>query len=337
MKKVNVPKLFFSYLKEHYKGILLYDLLAATFALVFYLYNLPVEAVLYGAALASFSALIAILIDFTNYYKRHIMMRKLLDKITLNSYTLPKPRNLTEESYTALIERIQEDKNQVLFQNDKAKTEMVDYYTMWAHQIKTPISAMALLLQTENSDLSAEMAEELFKIEQYVEMVLSYLRLNGSTTDFVIKENDLDHIVKDAVHKYAKQFVRRKISLNYQPLNQVVLTDEKWLSFVIEQLLSNALKYTQRGSVSIYMAKDAKCTLVIEDTGIGIAPEDLPRVFERGFTGYNGRRDKKSTGIGLYLCRQTLTKLSHSIRIESETGAGTRVLIDLSQMPLQVE
>lgn len=113
-----------------------------------------------------------------------------------------------------------------------------------------------------------------------------------------------------------------------------VLTDEKWLVFVLEQILSNALKYTKSGSIHIYLSPDAPKTLVIEDTGIGIAPEDLPRIFEKGYTGCNGRADKRSTGIGLYLCRQIMEKLSHTIRIESEMGVGTKVYLGLDTVSL---
>lgn len=168
-------------------------------------------------------------------------------------------------------------------------------------------------------------------------MVLQYLRLDSSSTDFVLKKYRLEDIVKQAVRKYAKIFIRKKISLNLQELDCEVLTDEKWLVFVVEQLLSNALKYTNKGSISIYMEPQGGKTLVIEDTGIGIAAEDLPRVFEKGFTGYNGRADKKSTGIGLYLCKRILCKLSHTITIESTVGKGTSVKINLDTVNLSVE
>jgi len=141
--------------------------------------------------------------------------------------------------------------------------------------------------------------------------------------------------VRQAVRAYASQFIRKKIRLEYEPLSCRVLTDEKWLLFAVEQVLSNALKYTKAGSVSITM--EAKKTLCIRDTGIGIAPEDLPRVFEKGYTGYNGRADKKATGIGLYLCRRILGKLGHTISIESKLGVGTTVRLGLESAHLTVE
>jgi len=125
----------------------------------------------------------------------------------------------------------------------------------------------------------------------------------------------------------------KKISLDLQEMDTLVVTDEKWLVFVLKQILSNALKYTPAGrKISIYMDINFVKTLVIEDTGIGISAEDLPRIMERGFTGYNGRMDKKATGIGLYLTRQILDRLNHEITIESVSGQGTKVYINLSNL-----
>lgn len=214
---------------------------------------------------------------------------------------------------------------------------MIEYYTIWAHQIKTPIAAMRLLLQSEKSDMNNELLEQLFKIDQYVDMVLQYLRMEDISSDLLIKSYQLDTIVKQAIRKYSSSFIRKKIKLNYEELNCSVITDEKWLLFVIEQILSNALKYTPQGEISIYMDNELPVTLVIEDTGIGIAEEDLPRIFERGFTGFNGRNDKKSTGIGLYLCKSILNKLSHTITIESEIDKGTRVKIGLDSADIDIK
>ena len=166
-------------------------------------------------------------------------------------------------------------------------------------------------------------------------MVLSYIRLGSNENDFVIKEYDLDNIVRQAIRKYAPLFIRKKINLDFQPTTYKVLTDEKWLVFVIEQLLSNAIKYTNKGKISIYPLEDKK--LVIEDTGIGISKEDIPRIFDKGFTGYNGRTDKKATGLGLYLCKNILDKLSHKISIESEVGVKTKVILDLSMLNVNIE
>ena len=233
---------------------------------------------------------------------------------------------MVERRYQQLIETLHAEKTSLISAANKRYDGAVMYFTMWAHQIKTPIAAMSLALQELDTEESRELSENLQKIEQYVEMALCYVRLDSDTSDFVIRRYPLDGIIKQAVRKFSPQFIRRKIKLIYEPTENEVLTDEKWLLFVVEQLISNALKYTKNGSVEIALKPEK--TLSISDTGIGIAPEDLPRVFEHGFTGNNGRADKKATGIGLYLCRRICKALGHEIEIRSDKN-GTEVLIDL--------
>ena len=187
---------------------------------------------------------------------------------------------------------------------------------------------MRLLLAAEDTGETEELSAELFKIEQYVEMVLCYLRLDGGS-DYVIKPCSLDEVVKQAVRKYASQFIRTRNRLVYEGTDAVAVTDEKWLGFIVEQVLSNALKYTDGGEIRITVEDSA---LSISDTGIGIAPEDLPRIFEKGYTGYNGRADKKSTGIGLYLCSRIADKIGCSISAQSECGRGTTIRIGLGDL-----
>ena len=212
---------------------------------------------------------------------------------------------------------------------------MTDYYTLWAHQIKTPIAAARLLLQEDPGAVGTEVEVELLKIEQYVDMVLGYLRLDSASTDYVFQDTDLNALVRQAVRKFARLFILKHITLDFQEIHRTVLTDGKWLSFVVEQLLSNALKYTPAGgTVRIYGDGE---TLVIADTGIGIREEDLPRIFEKGFTGYNGRAGQKSTGIGLYLCRRVSEQLNHDLTIVSRPGQGTIARLDLSRKARTME
>lgn len=336
---MNSNSQFFSvirgYIKQNIKVIFLFIVFALVFGIVFSLYDLEIEAIYYSVMLCSFIGLIYICINFINYYKKHIQLYKLQNEISISLENLPSPKTLIEEDYTNLILNLNKEYKTYISKSDIAKSDMIDYYTMWVHQIKTPISAMKLLIQTSESEISSDLSSELFKIEQYVEMVLSYIRLGSNENDFVIKEYDLDNIVRQAIRKYAPLFIRKKINLDFQPTNYKVLTDEKWLVFVIEQLLSNAIKYTNKGKISIYPLEDKK--LVIEDTGIGISKEDIPRIFDKGFTGYNGRTDKKATGLGLYLCKNILDKLSHKISIESEVGVKTKVILDLSMINVNIE
>lgn len=323
------------YIKQNIKVLLLFIVFALVFCIVFSLYNLETEAIYYSIILCAFIGLIYICINFINYYKKHIQLYKLQNEISISLENLPSPKTLMEEDYTNLILNLNKEYKTYISKSDIAKSDMIDYYTMWVHQIKTPISAMKLLIQTSESEISSDLSSELFKIEQYVEMVLSYIRLGSNENDFVIKEYDLDNIVRQAIRKYAPLFIRKKINLDFQPTTYKVLTDEKWLVFVIEQLLSNAIKYTNKGKISIYPLENKK--LVIEDTGIGISKEDIPRIFDKGFTGYNGRTDKKATGLGLYLCKNILDKLSHKISIESEVGVKTKVILDLSMLNVNIE
>ncbi|HHY26034.1 MAG TPA: HAMP domain-containing histidine kinase [Desulfitobacterium dehalogenans] len=329
--------LFFYYLKSHRKIIGAFLGFCVIFAVVFALYELPVGAVGYGAVICTFVGLILVVWDYGAFYEKHKRLEALSREITVTTAGLPVPWGPLEKDYQAVIRVLYEDKLQLTDQMRERYTDLVEYYTVWAHQVKTPIAAMGLLLQGEDGDTahSRELREELQRIEQYVEMVLCYLRLEGPATDYVIREYDLDGILKQAVRKYASQFIRRKIRLEYKPLGCWVLTDEKWLLFVIEQVLSNALKYTRSGTISITL--EAPKTLCIRDTGMGIAPEDLPRIFEKGYTGFNGRRDKKASGIGLYLCRRICRNLGHDISASSAPGRGTEIRIDLKSAELETE
>lgn len=316
--------MLFNYLKRHYKIILLLGIFIVVFYIVFSLYELPAEAVLYAAALCFALGAVLFLIGYLRYLTHHRELTGMLSNVGVSIDDLPRPRGALEQDYQELLKALFKEKMRVQSESDAAYFEMIDYYTLWAHQIKTPIAAMRLILQSEENSQNAALRAELFKTEQYVEMVLQYLRLGSSSTDFVIKTYDLDTVIRQSLRKYARMFILKKLELDFKETGLRVLTDEKWLSFVIEQLLSNALKYTSSGKVSIFAEGMA---LVIEDTGIGINPEDLPRVFEKGFTGYNGREDKKSTGIGLYLCKRIIGKLGHTIAIDSAPGRGTRVTI----------
>lgn len=208
--------------------------------------------------------------------------------------------------------------------------EKEDFFVLWAHQIKTPIAALNLLLQSDEIDIST-CKQEVFQIESYVELALSYLRFEGMSNDLVLSSYHLDKIVKAVVKKYATVFINKHLSVDIQALDQVILTDDKWFTLVLEQVLSNALKYTKEGGIKIWAIEGEQLELHIKDTGIGIKEEDLPRIFEKGFTGYNGRADKKASGIGLYLAKGICDKLGHKIRVASQINCGTEVVICLTK------
>lgn len=310
-------------------------LFCVIFAVVFYLYNIEITAVLYAAALCAITAIAILAVHFIYYRSKHKTLENICENVTLLTDSLPEPKNLIESDYTQMVKKLQKIRTEELNTAHNRRSESMDYFTAWVHQIKAPIAAMRLILQSNDTDENKELLSELFRIEQYTQMVLSYFRLDDTTSDFVFESCGLDDVIRSSIRKFAPQFVRRKIGLKYNGTSVKVLTDKKWLAFILEQLLSNAIKYTENGCVSISVSDNK--ILSVSDTGIGIAPEDLPRIFEKGFTGYNGRGDKKSTGLGLYLCKKAADKLSVGISVASVLGQGSTVRLDLNINELEVE
>ena len=303
--------------------------------LIFWLYGLPGEAIAYLLCLCCIGTSFWAVLSFVRFWRKHKILRKMEEAIFVTAEDLPETTTLIEEDYQHLIQRLVRENRQRQAAADSMLEDLTSYYTLWVHQIKTPIAAMDLLFQA-GPDRATEMEIELQKIAQYVDMVLQYLRLDSTAKDLVLQRCQLDAVVRQTVRKYAKLFILKKIQLVFQETKWEVLSDEKWLCFLLEQLLSNALKYTpEGGKISIFL--EGETNLVIADTGIGIAPEDLPRVFEKGFTGNNGRMDKKATGIGLYLCRRVTNLLGHTISIASEPGVGTQVRLGLGRPQFDIE
>ena len=332
MQEQSIRKLIGTWLKKRYLTIILTLLMILDYIGIAGLMHLNLEAIMYSTYLVLFTGSGLALFDFRKYVRRY----KLLITTYYNrSYSLegmPIPQDLIEETYQILVETLSKEILELKQQMSRQEEEANDYYTLWTHQIKTPIAAMRLILQnqkyreeTENQDERILLEGELFKIEQYAEMALGYLRLDSMSQDLVLKQYKLYDIVAKALKKYAICFMSKKLSINIEPFETEVVTDEKWLQFVIEQMISNSIKYTHEGS--IYIGMKDEYTLMISDTGIGIQSEDLPRIFERGFTGYNGRMDKKSTGIGLYLCKKVTHKLGHTLEVSSTLGKGTTFYI----------
>lgn len=313
-----------SYIKKNLKIYLLLIVFIFIFVLIFYLYNLPFEALFYSGLLCFVAALIVSIIDFNNYRKSYIDLKYLESNILNSKEDLPKSLDIRVEYYQKIIERLHNEVEKLKIEDNKKMEGLVDYYSMWIHQIKTPIAAINFLLDNEEIDVKA-FRQELFKIERYVEMVLTYIRLGSETSDYVITSINLDEVVRENIKKYATLFINKKIKLNYVSHETYVISDKKWLGFAFEQLLSNAIKYTKSGGEISINISESK--LIIEDNGIGIYEEDLPRIFEQSFTGLNGRYEKKSSGLGLYLCKKTLDKLQHKIEITSKVNKGTKVMI----------
>lgn len=313
--------------------------------LYMYLIGASKQDVVYAAVLDAILLLITVLVGFFRYSSKVKALSNALERPVEEQAQLPEATDDVEMLYHRLLENQSIARNESESSAAIRQSQMRDYYSMWVHQIKTPISAMKLLLEAEREELGQLMCDdeqsqcllsdnmdsfedELFRIEEYVSMALQYQRVSSTENDFVLEKVSVDGVIRDTIKKYAKVMIRRHIGMNYSGTVQEVYTDGKWLAFMLEQILSNAIKYTPQGVVTIETAEEKdRFFITIKDTGIGIKAEDLPRVFEKGYTGYNGHADKKATGIGLYLCRQMADKLGHTIRMESEIGKGTKVWI----------
>lgn len=327
--------LFFKYLLDRMRLILIMSLFASVFAVTFWQYHLPMEAVLYPSLLCALLGVVFIVIGFGRMRKKHAVLNALSSRGASMINELPEDGDIIGNDYRAIIRSLQAEAAELETSSGEKYRDMTEYYTIWAHQIKTPIASMRLHLQNEDTPAARKLLSDLFRVEQYVEMVLAFLRLDSTSTDYVFREHPVDAIIRQAVKKFSGEFILRKITLRYEPTDRMIVTDEKWLSFVLEQIISNALKYTREGYVKIYM-RDTDM-LCIEDSGIGIAPEDLPRIFENGYTGYNGRSDKKASGIGLYLCKRICQNLGIAISARSELGRGTVIELGLRQYKLRRE
>lgn len=325
-------KTFLAYISGYRRMVILAAAYLLIFATVLYAAEVPAETVLYAGALCLAVTAVYALVGFYRYYKRFSALKRTLSELPETLESLPTPQNESERLYTQMLQKTYAEYERAALEHRRREADMRNYYTMWVHQIKTPISALRLLIQS--GARSAELQNEIFRIEQYVEMALNYQRLFCGSSDLVITRRSLDSAVRTSIRKYSKQFIMKRLKLEYEPGDITVLTDEKWLCFVIEQVLSNSLKYTSAGEIKICTVGR---TLMISDTGIGIAAEDLPRIFDCGYTGYNGREEKRSSGIGLYLCSEVCRRLGHGISITSEVGKGTCVSITFNEADIFIE
>lgn len=343
-KTQNKPHLT-NFIKQNYIWILMIVTMSCIHLLYMYLIGARKQDMVYAAVLDAILLLITVLVGFFRYSSKVKALSNALERPVEEQAKLPEATDDVEMLYHRLLENQSIARSEAESSAAIRQSQMRDYYSMWVHQIKTPISAMKLLLEAEREELGQlicddeqsqyllsdnmdSFEDELFRIEEYVSMALQYQRVSSTENDFVLEKVSVDGVIRDTIKKYAKIMIRRHIGINYSGTGQEVYTDGKWLAFMLEQILSNAIKYTPQGVVTIETAEEKdRFFITIKDTGIGIKAEDLPRVFEKGYTGYNGHADKKATGIGLYLCRQMADKLGHTIRMESEIGKGTKVWI----------
>ncbi len=321
-----------NYLKSRAVFVIILAACCGIFAAIFSGYSLPTAAVLYASAICFTVFFAAFIIDFILFSQKVKRLRQCTKEITLTTENLPAADNLIEKEYAEMLEILFDEKAKTASETAQKLADLSDYYTIWAHQIKTPIAAARLILQSECD--ANELSEQIRRIEEYTQMAMCYARLTSESTDFVIGEISADELVRGEIRKFSSQFIRKKLTLDFKESGKTIVSDKKWLGFVIGQVISNAVKYTNYGGVEIYFEEPQ--TLCIKDTGIGVSPEDLPRIFEKGYTGLNGRIDEKSSGIGLYLCDKICRKLGHKITAESDKN-GTVIRINLLREEINFE
>ena len=273
-----------------------YLLVCIVFITIFVLATLEIEYVFLGIEILGFILIIYLIVHWFQYQK---------------------------------LSDVKDDNERLLNENKNLKSEMLNqkddlnaYFLMWLHQIKTPMTVSKLLLEKPDETTNTKLKMQLMYIEQYINMAMNYLKMIDYSTDMDITQVNLDDIIKNLLKKYSLLFIHNHISLEYQSNLTYVVSDSQWLTILIEQILSNALKYTENGKIAIQYLED-KHALEIRDTGIGIRSEDIPKIFDRGYSGFNGRMNEKSSGLGLYLARKISERLNIQIEVESKLSKGS--------------
>lgn len=330
MKRTDKKRMWQQYFRDRWRLFLIFAVCFIIFLTVFLLYRLEKEAFCYACLLCGVFLGALFLADVVSFVKKHRKLQSLREEIGFTLENLPHETKVEGKDYQELLFLLMEEKNRQSFVYETERKEMEDYFTLWAHQMKLPIAAMKLVLETDRKPDVKVLKSELFKIEQYAQNVLVFFRMKSPYTDYVFREVFVDDLIRQAVRRFSGEFIRKKIRLDFQETEQKIFTDEKWVVFVLEQILSNAIKYSgEKGEIRIYAQDEGE--IVVQDNGVGIDEADLERIFEKGFTGLNGRMEKQASGLGLYLCKNILKNLSCDIKIESKKGKGTKVHLFLGQ------
>ena len=283
-----------SFLKSEYRVFITLLFVCFIFGGVFLFAGLNMEYFILGLEITVFSLLIFLIMEWISYVKKEDMAKR-IEELEIENKILQ----------SKIIDE---------------RKDLEEYFLLWIHQIKTPITVCNLILGKPNAD--HRLKEQMIYIEEYTNMAMNYLKLLERTSDMDIYEVDLDIIISSIVKKYSLIFIEKKISLDYTPTNVKVISDAKWLFIMLEQIISNSLKYTKSGKISINFDKEL-LKLSIKDTGIGIPSKDIKKIFDRGYSGFNGRVNEKSSGLGLYMVEKIAALLGITIEVESEVNIGS--------------
>lgn len=283
-----------SFLKSEYRIFITLLCTCLVFGGVFLFANFDMQYFILSLELILFCMFVFLIIEWMYYIKREQMSDE--------------------------IERLQVENNTLRNKMIEERNDLEEYFLLWIHQIKTPITVCNLILGKPDADY--RLKEQIFYIEDYTNMAMNYLKLKTRTSDMDICEADLDSIISGVIKKYSIIFIEKKIKLNYKKTEAKVVSDTKWLSILLEQVISNALKYTKSGEITILYDKKTN-KLTVKDTGIGIPSSDIKKIFDRGYSGFNGRLNEKSSGLGLYMIGKIALLLGITIEVKSEVNIGS--------------
>ena len=286
-------------------------------------------------------AIICFAIILTGYLKRRIFYNNLisnvekLDKKYLVLEMINKPSFYDGEILYEVLYEINKSMNENVKNYEISLTDFKEYIELWIHEIKLPIASLTLMNHNQKNKVNKRYKEQIKRIDDYVDQILYFVRSENAEKDYLIKETNLKKIINNVAMKNKNDLLENNISFIVEAQNEMILTDSKWLEFIINQIVSNSIKYTRSDVDKVIKLKveelPKQIDLHIYDNGIGIPAKDLKRVFEKTFTGENGRNRSKSTGMGLYIVKKLCDKLGHKIIVKSVQNEYTDVIISFSK------
>ncbi len=272
------------------------------------------------------------------FYNELINNTKLLDKKYLVLETLNEPTFLEGKILYDSLYQIDKSMNEHIKLYEKNLSDFKEYVEMWIHEVKIPLSSLSLMCHNHHDTIDKKYLNQINKLDNYVDQVLYYVRSNDAEKDFLIKKTNLEKVINSVMIKNKDEILLNNITVNVENLNIFVYTDTKWLIFIINQILNNSIKYKKKNGnslIKIYATEEKDLVnLFIYDNGIGISKSDITRVFDKTFTGENGRKDANSTGMGLYIVKKLIDKLGHKISISSKENEYTEVKITFGKNDL---
>ena len=333
---------FRKFLRNRICLILFYFILMLFISLVVYFNNevrISIENIAYINVVGFVMFILYLIFEYLKNKRYYDVIKYIIENQEENIVnSLPKSSNYQQRLYGELLMKVNEEFNLKTDKLYELKKENVDFTNSWVHEIKTPIAACRLVIENSvyksKEETLSNLEDEIDHIENYVEQALYYSRLDSFSKDYLINEINMHSLIIGVVKKHAKEFIGKKIKIEISDLEFTIDSDKKWLFFILDQILSNSLKYTKANGIikiiGVLMQNEKR--IVIEDNGIGIKSEDVHRVFDKGFTGYNGRENFKATGMGLYLSKSLATKLGHHITIQSKHCEYTRVTVHFPKL-----